>query len=43
MTALSALVDELMGKDRNAGPNDKRSEIRWDTDDVSISFLGLHN
>jgi len=39
MTALSALVDELMGKDRNAGPNDKRSEIRWDTDDVCRHYL----
>lgn len=39
MTALSALVDQLMGKDRNAGPNEKRSEIRWDTEDVCKHYL----
>ena len=42
MTALSAMLDELMGRDRNAAPNEKRTEVRWEDDDVSLYIKQTH-
>nr|CAB3263570.1 luc7-like protein 3 [Phallusia mammillata] len=39
MTALSAMLDELMGKNRNAAPNEQVSELHWSDDDVCKHFL----
>lgn len=36
MTALSAMLDELMGKNRNAAPNEKVNELHWSDEDVNI-------
>ena len=36
MTALSAMLDELMGKDRDCGPDEKRPSVNWDTPEVSF-------
>ena len=35
MTALSSLLDELMGKNRNAAPNEKLNEQHWSDEEVS--------
>uniref|UniRef100_H2YSU0 Uncharacterized protein n=1 Tax=Ciona savignyi TaxID=51511 RepID=H2YSU0_CIOSA len=39
MTALSAMLDELMGKNRNAAPNDKTNEIHWSDEEICKHFL----
>lgn len=36
MTALSGLLDELMGKNRNAAPNEKSNELHWSDEEVSL-------
>ena len=30
----AALLDELMGRDRNLAPTEKRAELRWDDPEV---------
>ena len=32
---LAQMLDELMGRDRNLAPTEKRSETKWDDPDVS--------
>jgi len=39
MTALSAMLDELMGKDRDCGPDEKRPSVNWDTPETCKHFL----
>nr|XP_009861643.1 luc7-like protein 3 isoform X2 [Ciona intestinalis] len=39
MTALSAMLDELMGKNRNAAPDDKTSEIHFSDEEICKHFL----
>ncbi|XP_078485511.1 luc7-like protein 3 isoform X2 [Ciona intestinalis] len=39
MTALSAMLDELMGKNRNAAPDDKTSEIHFSDEENCKHFL----
>ncbi|CAK8689314.1 unnamed protein product [Clavelina lepadiformis] len=39
MTALSAMLDELMGKNRNAAPNEKTNEMHWSDEEVCKHFL----
>ena len=36
MTALSGLLDELMGKNRNAAPNEKTNELHWSDEEVNF-------
>jgi len=36
MTALSAMLDELMGKNRNAAPDEKVNDMHWSDDEVLI-------
>ena len=43
MTALSGLLDELMGKNRNAAPNEKTSEMHWSDEEVSVLNIGDYN
>ncbi|KAK6192197.1 hypothetical protein SNE40_003709 [Patella caerulea] len=38
-SAAAALLDELMGRDRNLQPSDQRTETRWDDKDVCKYFL----
>lgn len=35
--ALAAMLDELMGRDRNLAPTEKRSDPKWDDSDVRIT------
>ena len=37
------LLDELMGRDRNANPTEPKREVRWDDHDVSLgnNFMSL--
>ncbi|CAG0912736.1 unnamed protein product [Notodromas monacha] len=37
--AAAALLDELMGRCRNVGPNEKVSEVKWSDEDVCKYFL----
>ncbi|GAB1602374.1 luc7-like protein 3 [Argonauta hians] len=37
--AAAALLDELMGRDRNLQPTEKRSELKWDDPEVCKYFL----
>lgn len=42
--AAAALLDELMGRDRNLQPTEKRSELKWDDPEVCISkFVFIAN
>lgn len=34
-SAAAALLDELMGRNRNAHPDDKGGNIRWDSEEVA--------
>lgn len=36
MISAAQLLDELMGRDRNLAPDEKRSNVRWDHESVSI-------
>lgn len=38
-TELSAMLDELMGKNRNAAPDDRSNDIHWSDRDVCKHFL----
>jgi len=38
-SALAQMLDELMGRDRNLAPTEKRSDPKWDDPDVCL----LHN
>ena len=33
------LLDELMGRDRNANPSEARREVRWEDHDVSLRIF----
>lgn len=35
MISAAQLLDELMGRDRNLAPDEKRSNVRWDHESVS--------
>lgn len=35
MLSAAQLLDELMGRDRNLAPDEKRSNVRWDHETVS--------
>lgn len=35
MLSAAQLLDELMGRDRNLAPNEKRSNVKWDDESVS--------
>ena len=37
MLAAAALLDELMGRNRNIAPNDKAKELNWE--DPEVMFL----
>ncbi|XP_069605219.1 luc7-like protein 3 isoform X1 [Ranitomeya imitator] len=39
MLSAAQLLDELMGRDRNLAPDEKRSNVRWDDDSVCKHFL----
>ena len=41
MTALSGLLDELMGKNRNAAPNEKTLEMHWSDEEVSDTSIKI--
>lgn len=34
--ALAQMLDELMGKDRNLAPTEKRDQVHWSDPDVNI-------
>uniref|UniRef100_A0A8C8AHA5 Uncharacterized protein n=1 Tax=Otus sunia TaxID=257818 RepID=A0A8C8AHA5_9STRI len=34
MISAAQLLDELMGRDRNLAPDEKRSNVRWDHESV---------
>lgn len=34
--ALAQMLDELMGKDRNLAPTEKRDQVHWSDPDVRI-------
>uniref|UniRef100_A0A8C7DZ01 LUC7 like 3 pre-mRNA splicing factor n=1 Tax=Naja naja TaxID=35670 RepID=A0A8C7DZ01_NAJNA len=40
MISAAQLLDELMGRDRNLAPDEKRSNVRWDHESVSVAELG---
>lgn len=40
MISAAQLLDELMGRDRNLAPDEKRSNVRWDHESVSPVGLG---
>lgn len=40
MISAAQLLDELMGRDRNLAPDEKRSNVRWDHESVSPAGLG---
>lgn len=40
MISAAQLLDELMGRDRNLAPDEKRSNVRWDHESVSVAGLG---
>lgn len=35
MLSAAQLLDELMGRDRNLAPDEKRANVRWDDESVS--------
>ena len=37
MLSAAQLLDELMGRDRNLAPDEKRCNVRWDHETVSPS------
>nr|DBA27461.1 TPA: hypothetical protein GDO54_007950 [Pyxicephalus adspersus] len=39
MLSAAQLLDELMGRDRNLAPNEKRSNVRWDDENVCKYYL----
>ncbi|XP_032995080.1 luc7-like protein 3 isoform X5 [Lacerta agilis] len=39
MISAAQLLDELMGRDRNLAPDEKRSNVRWDHDSVCKYYL----
>ncbi|XP_069511013.1 luc7-like protein 3 isoform X2 [Ambystoma mexicanum] len=39
MQSAAQLLDELMGRDRNLAPEEKRSNVRWDHDSVCKYYL----
>ncbi|XP_044152499.1 luc7-like protein 3 isoform X2 [Bufo gargarizans] len=39
MLSAAQLLDELMGRDRNLAPDEKRCNVRWDDDSVCKHFL----
>lgn len=38
MFAAAALLDELMGRNRNIAPNDKAKELNWEDPEVIVIF-----
>lgn len=36
MISAAQLLDELMGRDRNLAPDEKRSNVRWDHESVHV-------
>ena len=36
---LAMMLDELMGRDRDLAPSEKRSEIKWDDPDVMATVF----
>lgn len=40
MISAAQLLDELMGRDRNLAPDEKRSNVRWDHESVSPAGFG---
>ena len=41
-SAAAALLDELMGRNRNLAPSDERTEVRWDDPEVVyVKTMGL--
>jgi hypothetical protein len=36
--AAAALLDELMGRNRNIAPNDKAKELNWEDPEVIVIF-----
>uniref|UniRef100_A0A8C5X5Y2 Uncharacterized protein n=1 Tax=Malurus cyaneus samueli TaxID=2593467 RepID=A0A8C5X5Y2_9PASS len=41
MISAAQLLDELMGRDRNLAPDEKRSNVRWDHESVSAAGKSL--
>lgn len=41
MISAAQLLDELMGRDRNLAPDEKRSNVRWDHESVSAAGAPL--
>lgn len=39
MLSQAQLLDELMGRDRNLAPQDKKSSLHWSDPGVSVEFL----
>ena len=39
--AAAALLDELMGRNRNIAPNDKGKELNWEDPEVGYSYRML--
>lgn len=37
--AAAALLDELMGRNRNAAPNEKAQELNWEDSEVRTIFF----
>lgn len=37
--ALAAMLDELMGRDRNLAPTEKKNELHWEDSEVYISII----
>lgn len=39
VSAAAALLDELMGRNRNVNPNDSENKLTWESPDVSKNLL----
>jgi len=42
-SSAAALLDELMGRNRNANPNDEGGNIKWDNAEVKFLIIFLLN
>ncbi|OCT93837.1 hypothetical protein XELAEV_18011508mg [Xenopus laevis] len=39
MLSAAQLLDELMGRDRNLAPDEKRTNVHWDHESVSLPCM----
>ena len=40
---LASMLDELMGRDRNLAPSDRKNDTRWDDAEVKIYDIKLYH